>query len=285
MKPQCNYLNRKAEADFLSNWQQARLIEDRKISAFKSGNDRTTVLAYHFWPQDLLDSRFDALECAILETWRHNGIMRTVIVVNTTSPGVVSFAESYAPWVDIQVEPTLQPGNLYSMSIDCNSRLHTRFKTEYLLIVQNDGFPLRPGLDHFVGKHDFIGAPNVRNKWYLQLICRMLKCQVCNGGFSLRSHKICEMAAYYWGKKYNSLPDISSSSEDYFISRTLPLKERDFRKKISMPTFTEALAFAYEAVFPFEGTTPPFGFHSPLAFKILHNYGMIDDNCDQPLHF
>jgi hypothetical protein len=116
----------------------------------------------------------------------------------------------------------------------------------------------------------------VRNKWHLQLVCKLLKCQVCNGGFSLRSRRICELAAHYWGKKYHRLPDCDHVSEDYFYTKTLPIREPAYRRQITMPTFADANDFAYDAVFPFVGTRPPFGFHTPLAFKILHEAGLIE---------
>lgn len=270
-----DFSNRKLGEGVLANWRDARLLENRNFQKWIVGDPRVTVLAYYFWIDDPGCRKLDALECAILETWRHCGRMKTVIVSDKNTEGLDRLIARYGKLVELQVESSLQPGNLYSMSVDCNSRLHGRFSTEYVLIVQDDGFPIRPGLDEFLGKFDFIGAPYVRNKWYLQLVCKLFKCQVCNGGFSLRSKKIAKLAAHYWEKKYHTLPDCDDASEDYFCSKTLPLRESAFRRQIVMPSFYEANSFSYDAVFPYVGNRPPFGFHTPLAFKLLYDAGLI----------
>lgn len=257
-------------------WQKRRLDVDRAIRNWGRGDSRVTVLAYYFWNQDPDAARLDAIECAILETWRLCGQMTTVLVADRSTPALERLASQHRDWISIQIEPTLKPGNLYSMSVDCNSRLHRRFNSDYVMIVQEDGFPLRPGLEEFVGRYDFIGAPNVRNKWHLQAVCRLLKCLACNGGFSLRSRRSCELAAYYWEKKYHRFPDCAHVSEDYFYTKTLPIREPAYRRKVTLPTFEAANDFAYDAVFPFVGIRPPFGFHSTLAFKLLHDAGAVE---------
>ena len=123
-----------------------------------SVNAEVTVLAYHFWKREGYEVAFARVRHAIEQTWRHCGILKTVLVVNERQPCVDSFAASH-PNVEVQEEPSLVPGDIHTMSVDCNSRLYTRFKTPYVLIVQNDGYPLRDGLRDFVGRYDFIGAP------------------------------------------------------------------------------------------------------------------------------
>lgn len=271
-----DFSNRKTGSDLLSAWMQRQLTADRGILEWKIGDPRVTVLAYYFWDQDIQCMHLDALECALLETWRLCGQMRSVIVTHCSTPGLERLGARHGDWLDIQVEPLLEPGNLYSMSVDCNSRLHQRFDTDYVLIIQEDGFPLRSGLDAYVGRYDFIGAPYVRNKWLLQAVCSLLKCRVCNGGFSLRSHRICELAAGYWNRKYHQLPDCKQVSEDLFYTKTLPMREPAFRRQVTLPTFEEANDFSYDAVFPYVGARPPFGFHGALAFKLLYEAGAVE---------
>jgi hypothetical protein len=270
-----DYGNRKAGLDLLRTWQQTRLQALRQRPHWKAGDGRVTLLTYSFWKDDADGRHLDALEAAILETWRHCGQLPTVLVADRPSPRLEQLLEAHDGRIRLQLEPRLQPGNLYSMSVDCNSRLHTRFHTEFVLVIQDDGFPIRPGLEEYLGRFDFIGAPYVRNKWHLQAVCRLFKCQVCNGGFSLRSHRICEMASYHWNRKYHALPDCDAVSEDYFYTKTLPLREPAYRRCIVMPSFCEALDFSYDAVFPFHGVRPPFGFHGALAFKLLQEAGAL----------
>ena len=155
---------------------------------------KVTVLAYYF--RSLKDDgvEFRPLSHAIRETWKHCGRLNTVLVVNEKLPSVVAFAAEHEN-VEIQIEPSLKPGDIQSMSNDCNGKLHTRFNTPYVLIVQDDGYPLRSGLEKFVGKYDFIGAPYIRDVWWKNLICGVMGCWVQNGGLSLRSKRICEAAA------------------------------------------------------------------------------------------
>ena len=271
-----DFSNRKSGEDVLSAWCIARLREDRLIREWPTGDPRVTLLAYYFWADDADGAHLDALECAMLEAWRHCGQMRTVIVADRMNERLEALVSRQVGVIEVQIEPTLEPGNLYTMSVDCNSRLHRRFATDYVMIVQDDGFPIRPGLGEYIGKFDFIGAPYVRNRWHLQAVCRLLKCQVCNGGFSLRSRRICELAAHYWEKKYHRMPVCDHVSEDYFYTKTLPIREPAYRRQITMPSFADANDFAYDAVFPYVGSRPPFGFHTALAFKLLHAAGVVE---------
>ena len=260
-------------ADRLQWWQLAGLARQRETRLQRPCVEGVTVLAYHFWDAARFDVQFDFLESAIWETWRHCGALKTVLVVNRITPRLEAFAAAGAGRVTLDLCEALTPGSLYSMSVDCSQNLHRRFETEHVLIVQNDGFPIRPGLETFVGAYDFIGAPYVRNTWRNRLVCNALNCWVSNGGFSLRSKRICELASYYWQKKYFKLPDCRKTSEDIFYTETLPLRERAYRRSVRIADYSHALAFSYDAAFPYGGATPPFGFHGPKAFDWLCEKG------------
>lgn len=256
----------------LADWQLARLesVHLRRVE-YGRGRADVTVLAYHFWGDAGNDAAFARVECAVRETWLRCGMMKTVLVVNRETPRIAAFASAF-PAVEVQVEPSLVPGRIYTMSADCNGRLAARFDTPYVLVVQNDGFPLRPGLDAFVGPWDFVGAPYVRNVWWKNAVAGALNLHVMNGGFSLRSHEICERAAFHWKRGYCALPDCNAVSEDLFYTKTLILRERAYRRSARLPTHCDALAFSWDALDTAPIPRPaalPFGFHGEGAFREL----------------
>lgn len=254
----------------LSKWQEnIKALYHPDGVEYQSGRNDVTIVAYHFWDDIRYDEMWLDLEFAIREAWRHCGRLKTVVVTNAVGKSLKAFAENY-PIVSIQCEPNLVAGNIFSMSADCNGRLASRFDTEYVLIVQNDGYPLRKGLDDFVGKFDFIGAPYVRNKLCPQIYCHIFKTWVMNGGFSLRSRNLCEFAAYHWNKTYSSIGDCRAASEDIFYTQTLPKKEPSFRRQFNLPTTQEALSFSWDALVPIQIPNKlPFGFHSLSSLDII----------------
>lgn len=232
-------------------------------------SEQVTILAYTFPQKDAVDVAFGKVRHAILETWRHCGKLKTVLVTSCRFEALNAFAAENSQ-VEIQVESTLRPGDLHSMSVDCNSRLYSRFSTPYVLIVQDDGYPLRKGLEEFVGKYDFIGAPYVRDVWWKNLICGFLNCWVQNGGFSLRSRRICEAAANYWNEKYHVLGKCQNATEDLFYTKFLPLHERSYRKRFRLATNRESLLFSWDALVPIaQPEALPFGFHRVTSHDAL----------------
>ena len=228
-----------------------------------------TVLAYHFWAKEGYAEAFAKVRHAFEETWRHCGRLKSVLVVNETTPCVERFAAEN-PNVEVQVEPSLVPGNIFTMSADMNGRLFTRFCTPYVLIIQNDGYPLRPGLEDFVGKYDFIGAPYVGLQWWKQIVAAIANYHVQNGGFSLRSRAVCEAAAKYWNEKYHALGDCNAASEDIFYTGTLVRKERCYRRAFRFATSRESLRFSWDASVPIPmPKTLPFGFHRDNSLMAL----------------
>ena len=198
------------DMEFLRRWQRAKLSEyGAEAPSFKPGPSGVTVLTYFFRPRETADSYFPYTKCALYETWRLCGAMKTVIVSHEITPPVAEFANRFSDLVEVQVEPSLKsnpPGDVDSMSTDCNANLHKRFSTPEVLIVQDDGFPLRPGLEEFLGRWDFVGAPwPGRDDWITR---RLLKTSnlVGNGGFSLRSKAICQEASRLWNAGWHRLP-------------------------------------------------------------------------------
>ena len=229
-----------------------------------------TVLAYHFWGRDGYEEAFSKVEHAFRETWRHCGRLKSVLVVNETAPCIERFADENDN-VEVQVEPSLVPGKIFTMSADMNGKLYTRFTTPYVLVIQGDGYPLRPGLEEFVGKYDFIGAPYVGLQWWKQLVAGITNYHVQNGGFSLRSRAICEAAAKYWNEKYHVLGDCKAASEDIFYTSTLVRKEWRYRRAFRFATSRESLRFSWDAIVPIPmPKTLPFGFHRDNSLTALN---------------
>ena len=155
----------KADADDVA---MLKAYVAESFSSGDAGIDRVrprsdvTVVMYFFWNGDAAPGKWPDFEGALLATWRCCGCLPTVVVSNANHPCVVDFAARYSN-VQVQIEDSLAPGDINAMSIDCNARLYARFSTKYVLIVQDDGFPIRPGLDEFVEMgYDFIGAPYCR---------------------------------------------------------------------------------------------------------------------------
>lgn len=270
------YLKTIAEGrDMLSAWQADRLAKPGH--QFYRSDKRISAVIYHFGTPELIDSQFPAIKCAILETWSQCGKMRTAVVTNFPTPLLEAFAGQFSPDVAIIKNDALVPGDVESMSVDCNANLYRYFDTEFALIIQNDGFPLQQGLERFLGKYDYIGAPFVRHNVFTNLTGLSKNHAVGNGGFSMRSKRICEQASYYWNKRYSSFLAKASrfTKEDAFYCCVLPVLQRAYRKEMRFAPIDEALAFSYDALYDREPERLPFGFHGPAAFLAFCRKGWI----------
>jgi hypothetical protein len=264
--------------ELLSRWQRQRLdTVHANRTDYGYGPDSVTVLAY-YWGADVEkpDTFFYRIESAFRETWLHCGMMKSVIVTDRPTKELQSFAQKF-PCVEIQIEPSLIPGNLYTMSADCDGKFADRFSTDYLMVIQDDGFPLRPGLEEFLGKWDFIGPPYVRDKFFPRLIARMFNLWTANGGFSIRSKRMCDMAQKYWRKIYHSYPDCHAVGEDAYYTETLLRRHREYRRTMKMADCRSAIRFAYDCVVEQPVKSLPFGFHRAETFAIFMNRGWVQN--------
>ena len=261
--------------------EDMRLLSDclaRSVALGEVGLDAVrprrdvTALMYFYWDGSVAESKWLAFEGAMLETWRKCGRLKTVVVSNARHRCLDGFADRFCN-VEIQVEKSLVPGDTISMSYDCNARLWERFETDYVLIVQNDGFPLRSGLDEFVERgYDFIGAPHCRPEFIPDLLTRVLRYCPSNGGFSLRSRRLCRLASTLWTKgKYEARPYVDDiMAEDYFFTKTLPLAGFWHWVRRSQAPSKLSDRFSYGAAFPLTAKTLPFGFHTATALGALN---------------
>ena len=260
-----------ASAEQLACWQKNRLATThRNRTDYGMGRDDVTVLAY-YWGRDAAEkSSFFAIESAFRETWLQCGMMKSVLVVDRVDDEITAFANKF-PMLEVQVEPTLKAGELFPMSKDCNGKLYTRFSTPWVLVVQDDGFPLRKGLDEFVGKWDFVGAPYVRDLPLQRIVAKLFNYWPQNGGFSLRSKRICEAAAKYWKEKYYDLPERGGASEDMFYTMTLIKYERSYRREMKLSDNRTGFRFSWDKEV---GDCPrelPFGFHRATSFSDIQD--------------
>lgn len=191
---------------------------------------------------------FDLFEYALRKSLQVLGALPAVLVApeGLELPATLTAV----PGLTVQREPTLKPGSIDSMNLDCITRLHTRFTTSRVLIIQNDGWPLRDELDRFL-PYAFTGAPDVRPGRRARL-ADALNLTVLNGGFSLRSRALCAAAAERWAKH----PLKKIPAEDRFYAR--------LRKTFRFAPAAIARTFAQDTLagaLPFVPEAEPMGFH------------------------
>jgi len=222
-----------------------------------------TILIYTFPKPGVEEMSFSKIVASVKRTWDCVGVLKTVLVSSHHFPAVDHFVSAY-PNVELQIEPTLIPGQLNTMSLDCIKRLYTRFSTRYVLIIQDDGFPIRKGLEEFLGKCDFYGAPIISDGWKRK-IAYALCLGSFNGGFSLRSWKLCEYAARKWHSFFSRFLSVDGRwiGEDFYYTSWLKLlPETWFRFRF--PSEKEAFRFSVDRlgghVKPPEDAAP-FGVH------------------------
>ena len=209
-------------------------------------NDQVTILIYTFPRKGGEAEAFAKIAAAIEQTWKCCGELKTVIVSSHRFAEVEEFAGVHSN-VDLQIETSLEYGNISSMSLDCIKLLYTRFTTPYVLIIQDDGYPVREGLEEFVGKWDFIGAPSVRDG--RRRLMNLLGFPCLNGGFSLRSQRICRRAANAWNRWWRFFLNPSSRffSEDTFYTLTACLGW-GYRHGLKFAGEQDAFRFAYDSL-------------------------------------
>lgn len=256
-------VNNDGAAITLDEWERALLpsLRNEKFAASPIGN--ATLLAYFFWDDERIETKFYAMECAFLCAWKSWGMMPSVLVVNKRTPTIDGFAERHG--VKLQIDPTLT-GGLPRMSLDCVHSLYKRFETEYVVIIQMDGMPVRAGLEAFLGKYDYVGAPWPGHCGYDDWF-PYPRFGVGNGGFSLRSKKICEQAAKSYNSFWRFLPYSMFVQDDMFYCKTMPFLSSHWRKSFRYPSIEEAIRFSLESVPPCQITQPPLGFHSSAGFR------------------
>ena len=261
-------------------WQARNLPALKNLSFGPPCTRDVTLLAHWLWSDERFDSLLDSLLAAILMAWRSCGRLPVVLVVNRVTPALQTMADAWG--LRLQLEPQLRGGggNARDLNRDAILNLSARFDTEYVLTFQNHAFPLRAGLEEFLGKYDYIGAPWTFGKddWITRFLLRH-RGDVGNGAFTLRSRQLCETVAWYYRRTYKWLPHCYLVIDDYFIGKTLPSFEKRFRLTIRIASPEVAAAFSLEDNVALHESlhARPFGFHGPAAFAQLQREGQIPD--------
>ena len=255
----------------LKEWQKCNMKHLRRKLFVRSQIRNVTAVAYYFRPPSDLNNYFWRTEFAFLKTFETQGLLPSVLVVNACTPKIKSFCEQYS--INIQIADNLIPGSIKTLALDLVQNLHTRFDTDYVLTVQDDGFPMRPGLSDFVGKYDYIGAPWVHHTTYYDLY--PYKYCIGNGGFSLRSKRLCEIASHIYQKWFRYVPYWwYILGDDTFYCKTLRFWFRNAVRGMKWPTLEEAARFSIEGNDEFIPSIMPLGFHAK-GFQKFMNYKVI----------
>lgn len=238
-------------------------------------HDDVTILIYTFpWPGSE-SGVFSRIQASLERTWAMVGRLKTVIVASHHFEAVDVFSAAN-PEIELQIESSLIPGKIKTMSMDCIKRLHTRFSTPYVLIIQDDGYPVRGNLDEFIGKADFWGAPIISDGWKRRL-AYSIGLGSFNGGFSLRTHRICAYASKAWRYFFRFLfrEDSQFLGEDFYYTTLVKLLPTTwFRYRF--PSEGQAFHFSFDALdghvkLPIE-TKRPFGIHGKFTIQIMNKW-------------
>ena len=228
-------------------------------------------------------------EFPILHTWKMLGVLPVVVITDYETEPMRILKHRYPGDVTIRLSNDLKRGVPLSLSHDCLNGLDRYFSTKYCLVIQDDGFPIRNNLYEFIGKWDYIGAPCVRDH-PKQYLADILLRDCLNGGFCLRTHKLCEATAKAWRAWGQKARDLFgwTISEDWFYStysRYNPVHRMRFR----FPWASQARRFStmdmIGGIDVRKFNFVPFGVHGPttvyLYRHILEGLGYTKlDLCD-----
>ena len=250
---------------WLLKWGESNLPALRGLEfASPLRPESLTLIAYCFHTDETC---FERVELGILQTWRCLGKYPLVIVADRLTDTLSRFNSQHRDACKIIISPTLQAGNPSSMNLDCIVNLYKYFSTPYCLIIQDDGFPIQAGIEKFLGRWDYVGAPFVRDKPW-QFLADWLLINIENGGFCLRSHRICSATSQRYDALRDSLSESELRLEDWFYCHRAR-KNLIHRFRYRFAPAREARRFSFIDV---EGlidrhtlTAKPLGIHGPTT--------------------
>ena len=241
-----------------------------------------TILVYTFPRPGNELGAFAKIVAAVERTWEKVGRLKTVVVASHSFVEVERFRADNEN-VELQVEPSLVYGNIKTMSLDCIKYLYKRFVTPYVLIIQDDGFPLKSNLGDFVGRADFWGAPIISDGWKRRL-AYAIGMGSFNGGFSLRSRRLCEYASRKWFSFFSKFmsEDSRHLGEDFYYTTLLKLLPTTWFR-FRFPSEKEAFRFAVDRLGG--NVTPPkdampFGVHGRMAIEEMGRWLLSEHSSD-----
>lgn len=152
-------------------------------------------------------------------------------------------------------------------------QLHRYLDSDFLLLMQQDGFILNPeAWDDAFLTYDYLGAP-----WPKDLSWVLPGCQVGNGGFSLRSRRLTTLTS----KLFYPIVYGGGINEDFAIGCVA----REFMESrgIQYPSVETALRFSIEQASPdWHQPEQSFGFHSFETISKERAYARIRGERDSP---
>ncbi len=267
--------DRKAGTLLFAEWQKERLERDCDFPEPAPGPSEVTVVT-HFAP-GASDRAAAAvrLECALRETWRNCGFLRTVVVAGAESPELSAFASGFGGRVEVRVEPSIRSGRPADVAAFRAARLPDLFRTGWVLVVSDDAFPVRPGLGSYIDRFDFIGAPHpLSDAWLPRAAASLFGIRAMDGSFSLRTRAICLRVAAAWSSRMAGKPVPADFSDGLFATSFLPARSLSYRRAVRLPTFGEALRFAHRSASAVSPGNVPFGFSGVDAFLPLAKAGL-----------
>lgn len=268
--------DRNPAANLLSEWQRERLERDRDFPDPPPGPSEVTVLAHYVPRPAEREASFRALECALRETWRNCGMLRTVVVAAAGSPELAEFAKPFGPRFEVQIEPSLDPDAPETVAADRAANLPRRFATSWVLVVSGDAFPIRPGLGSYMDRFDFVGAPHaLSDAWIARTAASLFGVRAMDGAFSLRTRALCERVAEAWKQRFPGGKVPEDFSDGLFATRYLPSHSISFRREMRLPSFAQAHRFAHGSASAVSQAKVPFGFSGVQAFAPLCKAGLV----------
>ena len=268
-------------SDSALKWLLDRLPE-LKQGEYPKGRfwNRVTLVTNWLWMDDRFDTRLNGLLGAVLMTWHHCGRVPVTLIVNRVTERLGKMAEEWG--IRLIVEPEFKGGGGNARDLNRNTILHLGdwIDTEYALTFQDHAFPLRSGLEEFLGRWDYIGAPWPfdADDWITRLLLPR-RGHVGNGAFTLRSRNLCDRVAYYYRRHFRFFPHCYLFNDDYFIGKTLPSWERNFLKEVRIAPPEIAARFSLENNRSLQDQIGelPFGFHGPEAFSYLMDKKLVKE--------
>ena len=255
----------------LLQWKAQRMEENLAAGLpLEKGCDDVTALAYIFGTKDEMPQYVEAIEFALRETYRWCGRLKTTLVVNQMTERLEYLQSIFGSDFRVDVDDTLKIGDIVGFSRNMIKTLPNRFDTPYVLNIHPDGFPLRSGLEDFLGRWDYIGGPwNIDSDDFVTKVLLSRNDGAGNGGFALRSRKICETGAAAYNRLWKMIPDCYLLYEDIFFTRFLPRWHIGYSKKIALASRQESLRFSLcdELLQKERLMEMPFGFHSWKALQ------------------
>ncbi|MBO5647359.1 MAG: hypothetical protein J6S30_01170 [Kiritimatiellae bacterium] len=260
----------------LSQWKEQRMGENLAAGLpVEKGCCDVTVLSYVFGSKDKMPQYVESIELALRETYRWCGRLKTTLVVNQMTERLEYLQSVFGADLRIDVDNTLKMGDIVGFSRNMIKTMPNRFDTSYVLNIHPDGFPLRSALEGFLGKWDYIGGPwNIQSDDFVSKILLSRNDGAGNGGFALRSRKICEIGASAYNRLWKIIPDCYLLYEDIFFTRFLPRWHIGYSKEIALAPRQESLRFSLcEDLLQDERMEDmPFGFHSWAALRKIKEH-------------